>query len=184
MVRFAAALAVLAVLTVASLVWAAERPSVQRDRPNGAARLAKGSVTTRAIRDHSIRVRDLGGRVRRLVRKPGRPGEDGEDGFDGEDGEDGFDGLDGLDGVSGHQIVPVTTEVPTGNGPQLVEADCPRAKVVLGGGVVPAGESDEFVVEANGLQADNLGWQARVRRTSGDGPWTVTVHAICADIGE
>jgi hypothetical protein len=183
MVRFAAALAVLAVLTVASLVWAAERPSVQRERPNGAARLAKGSVTTRAIRDHSIRVRDLGGRVRRLVRKPGRPGEDGEDGLDGEDGEDGFDGLDGLDGVSGYQSAAGTAEVPTGNGPQLVEADCPSAKVVLGGGVVPAGESDEFVVEVSGLQADNSGWQARVRRTSGNGPWTVTVQAICADIG-
>jgi hypothetical protein len=187
MVRFAAALAVLAVLIVASLVWAADRPSTSQEPPAAErTKFEKGSVTTRAIRNNSIRLEDLAGPLRRLVRRPGPPGRDGEDGLDGLDGldgEDGFDGEDGEDGVAGYGIVPATTVVPSGGGPQLVEADCPAGDVVLGGGVVPSGDSDdEFEVELSGLQADNRGWQARVRRTSGGGPWTVRVQAICADV--
>jgi hypothetical protein len=186
MVRFAAALAVLAALAVVSLVWAADRPSDAPQRPAAeAARFAKGSVTTRAIRDDTIRLRDLHGSVRRVARRPGPPGRDGEDGQDGLDGEDGVDGLDGVDGedgVSAYEVVRGETPVTEAVGFHGVE--CPAGKVVLGGGAIPtsAEPGAAFQVELSGLQDDDGGWQARVRRVAGAGPWTLGVQVICADV--
>jgi hypothetical protein len=186
MVRFAAALAVLAALAVVSLVWAADRPSDAPQRPAAkAARFAKGSVTTRAIRDETIRLRDLHGSVRRMATRPGprgRDGEDGQDGLDGEDGIDGMDGVDGEDGVSAYEVVRGETPVTEAVGSHAVE--CPAGKVVLGGGAIPtsAEQGAEFEVQASGLQDDDGGWQARVRRVAGAGPWTLSVQVICADV--
>ncbi|HEX2125160.1 MAG TPA: hypothetical protein VHF45_01205 [Thermoleophilaceae bacterium] len=182
MVRFAAALAVLAALAVVSLVWAADMPSDAPQRPAKTVPFAKGSVTTRAIRDDTIRLRDLHGSVRRLARRPGPPGRDGEDGLDGLDGQDGLDGEDGEDGVSAYEVVRGAAPVTEAVGSHQVE--CPAGKVVLGGGAIPT--SDEpgaaFQVEVSGLQDDNGGWQARARRVAGAGPWTLSVQAICADV--
>jgi hypothetical protein len=188
MIRFAAAVSVLAVLVVASLVWAAERPSQKdQERPTTApARLAKGSVTSRAIRDNTIQLRDLARPLRGQVRKPGRPGRDGEDGLDGldgldgEDGFDGEDGEDGEDGVSGYEVVRETTEVPADQASASDEVDCPGGKVVVGGGALPssANQFARFNVAFTGPQDDNSGWQASVTR-AGPGPWTLRVQAIC-----
>jgi hypothetical protein len=187
MVRFAAALAVLAALFAVSLVWAADRPSDAPQRPGAKpAGFAKGSVTTRAIRDETIRLRDLGKPLRRLATRSGprgRDGEDGLDGLDGEDGLDGDDGDDGEDGVSAYEVVrqqtpPVTAAV------QSALAGCPAGKVVLGGGAVPASDDPaaEFQVEMSGPQDGNGGWQARVRRGGSEAAWTLRVQAICADL--
>ncbi len=188
MVRFAAAVGVLAVLVVASLVWAAERPRQRApERPTAEpTRLAKGSVTTRAIRNNTIQLRDLGRPLRRLVRKPGPPGRDGEDGQDGLDGRDGEDGLDGEDGedgedgVSGYEVVRETTEVPANQASASDEVDCPGGKVVVGGGALPSSDNQfaRFNVAFTGPQDDNSGWQASVTR-AGPGPWTLRVQAIC-----
>ncbi|MBD0283075.1 MAG: hypothetical protein ICV69_12915 [Thermoleophilaceae bacterium] len=188
MVRFAAAVGVLAVLVVASLVWAAERPRQRApERPTTEpTRLAKGSVTTRAIRNNTIQLRDLRRPLRRLVREPGPPGRDGEDGQDGLDGDDGEEGLDGEDGedgedgVSGYEVVRKTTEVPADQASASDEVDCPGDKVVVGGGALPSSDNQvaRFNVAFTGPQDDNSGWQASVTR-AGPGPWTLRVQAIC-----
>jgi hypothetical protein len=177
MIRFAAAAAVLAVLVAASLVWAGETPT---ERPTAdAAKFVKGSITTRAIRNRTIRLRDLRPPLRRLVRRAGPSGEDGEDGLDGLDGQDGFDGLDGQDGqdgVSGYEVVRMAFDETAGV--ETEQVDCPSGKVVVGGGATPApGASGTFDVQMSAPQDDNSGWQATVQGPSGN--WQLMVQAIC-----
>jgi hypothetical protein len=189
MIRFAAAIGVLAVLFVASLVWAAEGPDRRSSEgpTANAARLAKGSVTSRTIRDNSIRLVDLRERLRDMLTGPGRRGRaglDGEDGQDGDDGFDGEDGEDGVDGVSGYQVVREATEVAADQGSATDEVDCPGGKVVVGGGAVPASADPGvvLVVTQSGPQDDNSGWRASVARLQGGAAWTLTVQAICTNV--
>jgi hypothetical protein len=180
MVRFAAFAALLAVLVTASFVWADDRPSGSPTAD--AAGVVKGSITTRGIRDGTIRPRDLSRPLRRLVRKPrptGKEGEDGEDGFDGADGFDGLDGLDGQDGVSGREVATKVSD-PADATEITAQADCPGTKDVVGGGAIPPSPdpSVEFEVSMTAQLDDNT-WQATVRRVGGSGPWSLTVQAIC-----
>jgi hypothetical protein len=177
MIRLAAFAAALAVLVAASFGWADEGPP---DRLTAdAAELGKGSVTSRGIRDGTVRLRDLHRQVRELVRRPqAKRGRDGEDGFDGQDGFDGLDGFDGQDGVSGREVVNTASQ-PSENAVITAQADCPGTKKVVGGGAIPPTvEGAEFQLSMTAQLDDNT-WQATVRRVSGTGPWTVTVQAIC-----
>lgn len=182
MVRFAAALVVLAVLVVASLAWGAEGPPQKK----GADRIGRGSVTTLAIRDNTIRLRDFSGPVRRLVRKRGPADEDDgygdESGFDGLDGED---GQDGDDGVAAYEVVTKETAAEVADeAAKSLEVECPPGKVVTGGGAVPTGfpEGVQVAVTLTGAQDDSTGWRASGLRITGDDPWTLEVQAICAAV--
>jgi hypothetical protein len=177
MIRFAAFAAMLATLVTASFVWADDRPD--RGRSADVAGVAKGAITSRDIRDGTIRPRDLYRPLRGLVRRPGPPGEDGQDGFDGLDGFDGVDGLDGQDGVSGREVVAKVSD--TSEAPEITaQANCPGTKKVVGGGAIPPSPDPgvEFEV-AMTSQLDDHTWQATVRRVGGSGPWSLTVQAIC-----
>lgn len=179
MVRFTAALAVLAVLIVASLAWAAEAPPKKK----GSEGPERGSVTSLAIRDNTIRLRDFSGPVRKLVRRRGAADEESDDGFGGDSGSDGLDGADGQDGENGVSAYEVVTQeslpAQAAEPVKTVNVECPPGKVVTGGGAVPT-PNDGAQIIFSAPQDDSTGWQASAARATV--PWTLKVQAICAAV--
>ncbi len=195
MIRSALATALVALLIVASLALAADPPGGEQEQgkpePQGKRQLGRGAVTSNAIRDNTVRMRDLSAPLRRLVR--GRPSGDDEYGYDddsggsgGVDGLDGADGLDGEDGVSGYEAITLDSPGDQGGAPvKSLEAECPAGKVITGGGVIPlpaAGSDAQVVVTLTGAQDDGNGWRGTAQRTGGSGDWTLRVQAFCAAV--
>jgi hypothetical protein len=108
---------------------------------------------------------------------PGPQGDPGPAGAPGAKGADGATGPTGPAGVSGYTVVE---QVQSGTGRIDAEADCPSGKnVVGGGGYVTAGDTSTAAIVWNTPNDTDTGWVVRLE-TSGAGPYTLKVRAICA----
>jgi hypothetical protein len=107
----------------------------------------------------------------------GPQGATGPAGPAGATGADGATGATGPAGVSGYTVVE---QVQSGTGRIDAEADCPPGKnVVGGGGYVTAGDTSTAAIVWNTPNDTDTGWVVRLE-TSGAGPYTLKVRAICA----
>jgi hypothetical protein len=107
----------------------------------------------------------------------GPQGVAGPTGPAGADGADGATGPTGPAGVSGYTVVE---QVQSGTGRIDAEADCPSGKnVVGGGGYVTAGDTSTAAIVWDTPNDTDTGWVVRLE-TSGPGPYTLKVRAICA----
>jgi hypothetical protein len=85
-------------------------------------------------------------------------------------------------GFTGYEVVSESYELLPNSLGVPVEASCPAGKNVTGGGIRWNGSSTEVGSHDNGPNEDNTGWVARFFNT-GNSTFTVTVYAICADVG-
>jgi len=151
-------------------------------------------LTSKDVKDHSLKVKDLRKNAVKKLRGQtgpqglqGLPGKNGVDGKNGVNGKDGRDGVDGKDGASAAEAAhTVTVTGSLGVGITSVTAACAPTESVLGGGysVGIANKDATAVVLDNKPTSGDNGWTVRGYKVdapgSGVGSLPVTVYAICA----
>lgn len=139
----------------------------------GTPQLKDNAVTTRKVRNYSLRAVDF--KKGQLPRGPQGPA-----GPAGAQGPAGPQGAQGAAGVSGLQKVFTTGAASSVNAKSLT-ATCPAGKVAIGGGgiVLPANQPD--VALSGSYLANETTWRASARELDNTGAnWSLNAVVICA----
>ncbi|MFE1556127.1 hypothetical protein ACFW6V_14260 [Streptomyces sp. NPDC058734] len=88
----------------------------------------------------------------------------------------------GQQGFTGYEVVSESYELLPNSLGVPVQANCPVGKKVTGGGIRWNGSSSDVGSHDNGPTENNTGWVAKFFNF-GNSTFTVTVYAICANVG-
>ena len=177
------------IVAILALVFAlggtavAERASSSKVAPN--------SISSRHIKDGSIRAKDINPNTLATLMQANRPTTPAEtvpgaQGPKGDKGDPGEPGKDGRDGVSGYEVHNREKRWNAGTTEQTVEVQCPEGKVAIGGGTSADLEGAvDMVIRQNGPIYDAAtgvatGW--RVVGDAGSKRTNVKAWVICAAI--
>jgi hypothetical protein len=150
--------------------------------------LGRGSVTSQAIADNTVRDRDLSPALRSQLGIRVANGKDGVAGANGTNGRDGANGAAGAAGRDGFGTVNVNEAgftAPAGADPVEGHVACDPGLRALGGGVEPVNAAalaaGDFSVVASYPSAGDRGWTALVENNNPDTE-QVRIHVICAPV--